>query len=105
MPQISVFSHEAHAFNTLRVDVGSNCPQGGDSGHGGRTLLRLTNLASTDMRVAIDGNTYQDVESVSLAFGGDSECDTLIECLEFALARLKQATASTQAPQSTEDLD
>lgn len=105
MPQISVISHEANSFNILRVDVGTNCPSGGDTGHGGRTLLRLTNLASTDMRVALDGGAYQDVDSVSLAFGGDAECSTLIECLEFALASLKQSTASNAGPKSTEEID
>jgi hypothetical protein len=32
---------EFFGANCLRVTVGTNCPQGGDSGHGGRTVLIL----------------------------------------------------------------
>ena len=41
--------------NILEVETGTNGYHGGDSGHGGRAILRLSDLASTDMRCFISG--------------------------------------------------
>ena len=94
MPTIPTASTSFESFNILRVDVGTNCPSGGDIGHGGRTLLRFTNEASTDMRVRIDEGAQVEVRCVELVFGGDAECQTLIQSLEFALDALKKFTAA-----------
>ena len=45
---------EFFSANTLRVTVGTNCPQGGDSGHGGRTILIFEDLGGTDLRCPVD---------------------------------------------------
>ena len=89
MPTIPIASTSFESLNVLAVDAGTNCPRGGDSGHGGRTLIRFTNEVSTDMRVCIDGELQQEVSSVELVFGGDTECQTVIQALEFALGALK----------------
>lgn len=81
--------------NILEVEVGTNGFCGGDSGHGSRTYLSLTNAASTDMCVIIDGEMYEP-KSVELMFGGDCELRTVIQSLEFALSTLKaQANVKT----------
>lgn len=72
----------------LGVSVTTNGYQGGDSGHGGRTYFSLEDLGSTDIdaRVTInkDGNT-----KVEIMLGGDSELDSLIDCLRWAADRLE----------------
>ena len=68
----------------------------GDSGHGGRTYLRLSGYDSTDMNLKTKSSTigaaqenWEEVKEVELLFGGDSECDNLIEGLQFILDNLK----------------
>lgn len=80
--------------NILEAFVSSNCPQGGDSGHGGRTVFRLKDISSTDMSCEVkhhDGKVtnVDGVESVSITLRGDSEHSTLIEALEFAAKKLR----------------
>ena len=84
--------------NILSVEVGTTGPQGGDTGHGGRTYFRITNDASTDMRCIVKtqrGKTYKfndavDVDQIEIMFGGDSELDTFISALDFAADRLRE---------------
>ena len=61
---------------------------GGDSGHGGRTVFELKDLASTDMRVSVKFRDERmvsgDAESVAIHFGGDSELDSFIATLKQA---------------------
>lgn len=75
--------------NILGVKVGTTGYKGGDTGHGGRTLLELKDLASTDMRVSVDGKELVDAQKVTLVFGGDSELDTFKEALLFAYKTLE----------------
>jgi hypothetical protein len=76
--------------NVLTVQAGTNCPQGGDTGHGGRTFVSFINRGGTDIRVAINGGEFEDVDSIRIVFGGDSEHDTFVEALEFALSVIKK---------------
>jgi hypothetical protein len=98
--------------NIIEVEAGTNGYQGGDSAHGCRTVFRLTNRASTDMRLTfhanyspngniemgdmelrgINGTAGFDLEAeiVEISFGGDSELETFIEALEFAVETLKK---------------
>lgn len=87
---ISFAKKEFVSANILSVAVGSNCPQGGDTGHGGRTYLAIENEASTDMRVIVDGQEFEHADKIELIFGGDTEHATFIDALEFALAHLKK---------------
>lgn len=80
----------------MRVQAGTNCPQGGNHGEGGRTLFRLDDLGSTaiGVRVAFDNGRSIDydlhtVQSVSIMLGGDSEARMLVAALEFALHTLR----------------
>lgn len=71
--------------NFLRVEAGTNCPQGGDYGHGGRTHLKLTDEGSTAMEVSVDGEPLRFVDNIEIVLGGDSEGQMFVEALEFAL--------------------
>ena len=72
--------------NIIRVAVGTNGFKGGDTGHGSRTVFEIEDLASTDMQVDVE----KDGALVRLRFGGDTELETFIEALEFALETLKE---------------
>jgi hypothetical protein len=80
---VKTIKREFVSANILRITVGTNCPQGGDAGHGGRTIVVLEDTGSTDMRCA------QLPGGVELVFGGDAECETLISALEFAAETLR----------------
>ena len=72
--------------NCLGVIAGTNCPKGGDSGHGGRTYLRIENLGGTDLSVRLDkAGLFNHVDSLEITLGGDSECEKLIDALKFAV--------------------
>lgn len=75
---IDTFTKEMVNANILEVTVGTTGYKGGDSGHGARTVLRLRDCASTDMRVRVDG------DQVTIVFGGDAELTTFVNALKFA---------------------
>lgn len=87
-------------FNILEVETGTNGYHGGDTGHGGRAFLRLSDASCTDMRCLISGEiagysqTYEiyfsHVDSVEIVVGGDAEIETLIGSLEFVVKNLKE---------------
>lgn len=86
--------------NRLEVETGTNGYHGGDTGHGGRALVRLSDASSTDMRCNILGDiegsieTYEvhfsHVDFVEIVVGGDAEIETLIDSLEFVVKNLKE---------------
>ena len=74
--------------NLIEVEVGTNCPMGGDKGHGGITYLRIQDVAATYMEIH---KLHEDKgDGFELKLYGDSECKTLIEALEFAASKLKE---------------
>ena len=81
----------------MTVETGTTGYAGGDTGHGGRTYLRLTDEGGTDMRCSVitsDGEMHEltgtgDVKQIEIAFGGDSEMENLIEALDFAAQTLR----------------
>lgn len=78
-------SHTAYSANVLKVTVETNCPQGGDRGHGGKTTLTFEDEGDTAMAV----KPLRIGDGFILEFLGDSECRTVIECLRFAADRLE----------------
>jgi hypothetical protein len=75
--------------NILSVTVGSTGYMGGDTGHGGRTYFAIKDEASTDLRLKVNNGHWQEVESIEIALGGDTELETFMEALKFGLDRLK----------------
>jgi len=84
----------------LFVQVGTNCPKGGDSGHGGRTVFELSDSASFAWWIEIEGGSEvaEDDERtvvldqprrVRLVVEGDAEAHNLLKALEFAAATIR----------------
>ena len=71
----------------LKAAAGTTGYQGGDTGHGCRTYLRLSDIGGADMRSRLfDAHGERGVE---IALGGDAELHTLLEALEFVIHVLK----------------
>jgi hypothetical protein len=87
-------AQEFWSANGIEAEAGTNHPQGGDAGHGGRTYVRLTDLAGTawQVRITADGKkTLVDgPKTVELVLGGDTEHDTLVQALRFVLSQLER---------------
>ena len=76
--------------NILRVAAETNGFQGGDSGHGCRTVIELEDLGGTDIKFVIEN----DGKMLRIELGGDAELRTVIEALEFATQVLKDGSQS-----------
>ena len=95
--KIQTRKESMESCNILSVEAGTTGHMGGDTGHGGRTYLRISDDASTDMRCIVktdDGKTHKfdgaaDVTQIEIMLGGDTELDTFIEALEFAAKTLR----------------
>ena len=103
MPKLTIYSKEITSANLLKVQVGTNCPQGGDAGHGGRTVLRLIDFGGTNMRCCIGGHDLVDTTKVEIVLLGDSEHETFISALDFALSVLRKIPGKLSEEQ--EDLE
>ena len=84
---IITFQREIVSANILEVEAGTNGYQGGDSGHGSRTYIRIEDVGSTDIEVTPKEN------GVEIVLGGDCELETMIRALKFITKVLEdQAT-------------
>lgn len=86
-------SKEFFSCNILEANVGSNCPCGGDGGHGGKTYLKITDGGNTGWNITVkDGggsdHYFELPKSIALELLGDSENTTFIQVLDFALKEL-----------------
>ena len=86
--EIQTFSRDIVSCNLLRAEAGTNGFQGGDTGHGSRTYIRIQNLGGTDIHARPIGPF--DDDGVEIMLGGDCELDTMITALEFILKVLKE---------------
>ena len=80
--EISTYTREVISANILEVEAGTTGYMGGDSGHGGRTYFRISDLGSTDMEV----RTFVDrhgCNGFEVFLGGDCELETTIRALKF----------------------
>jgi hypothetical protein len=104
--QLDSYKTEIVSCNILEVEVGTTGHMGGDTGHGGRTYFRISDLASTDMRCKVSGYSYEekdylyteieDASSIEISFGGDCELDTFCEALRIGYDVLKQHASSIE---------
>jgi len=86
-------SKEFFSCNILEANVGSNCPCGGDGGHGGKTYLKITDGGNTGWNITVkdyEGEEYffRGPKSIELELLGDTENETFIQVLDFALKGL-----------------
>lgn len=82
------FFREFTGMNSIAVSAGTTGYRGGDSGHGGRAVIKIRDLANTDIRPRV----FTDMlgrKGVEIVLGGDSELLTIIEGLQFALDVLR----------------
>jgi hypothetical protein len=84
---------EFFSCNILEGNVGSNCPCGGDGGHGGKTYLKITDGGNTGWNITIEESNgteyhFEQPKSIALELLGDIENETFIKLLDFALKEL-----------------
>jgi hypothetical protein len=91
--QIAAVTRELVSANTLRVTVGTNCPKAQGPEQGGRTVLVLEADTGADLTFEASERS----KKVSLVFDGDSECDSLIDALEFAASTLRTMQHANRA--------
>ncbi len=79
-------------YCNLAYEAGTNGYCGGDTGHGGRTYLRLEEVGSgeVDMYVRVNGGAKVDCTKLEIFFGGDDELDAIKKCLKFMLETLEK---------------
>ena len=85
MSKITIHKTTLNDANLLEVQVGTNCPQGGDAGHGGRTVLRLIDRGGTSMQCRVNDGSFVDASKIEIVLRGDSENETFTQALDFAL--------------------
>ncbi|MBO4551481.1 MAG: hypothetical protein J5733_12185 [Bacteroidaceae bacterium] len=107
--KVETFKKEIVSCNILTVEVGTTGHMGGDSGHGGRTYLRIADEASTDMRcrVIANGKLHEfdntcQTNQIEIVLGGDCELDTFAEALRFAADVLKRDAMPIYEPSRKE---
>ena len=105
MPKLTLHSKEITNANILKVQVGTNCPQGGGHGYQGRTLFRLTGRASTSMRCRVNGGPLVEASEIEIVLGGDAEHATFIDALEFALGIVRSQSDKFRLETREEDVN
>lgn len=66
-------------------------------------MFRLTDLASTDMRVSVNGGPLNSVDRFEVMLGGDCEARSFIEALEFAVRILRGQYGAPWSEQVVEE--
>ena len=86
---VETWEREIIDANILSVEAGTNGYQGGDTGHGSRTYIRISDEGGTDISAKILKNKYGETSGIEIALGGDAELSTMIEALRFILKVLE----------------
>ena len=87
--KIKTYKKTFSSANILSIEVGTNTPCGGDAGHGGVTVFKLRNEGGTAWELRCNGIKKEDPEEITIELYGDTEADTFIQALEYALSILK----------------
>lgn len=80
---VDTWEREIIDANILSVEVGTNGYQGGDSGHGCRTYIRIQDEGGTDIDAKVIKDRFGDTAGIELSLGGDAELSTIIEAFQF----------------------
>lgn len=86
---MKTYTKEFALANIIQLTVGTNCPQGGDSGHGGRTTFEIKDLSSTDWDIKCETDQYG-CKSLKVEFRGDHEAYNLLYALKYAAEVLER---------------
>ena len=87
---VETWQREIIDANILSVEAGTNGYQGGDTGHGGRTYIRISDEGGTDISAKVLKDRFGDTSGVEIALGGDAELSTIIEALKFITKVLEE---------------
>lgn len=87
---VETWEREIIDANILTVEAGTNGYQGGDTGHGSRTYIRIADEGGTDMDARVIKNRFGDTVGIEIALGGDAELSTMIEALKFITKVLEE---------------
>ena len=85
--EFPIFKKHIVSANFLEVTAGTTGYEGGDSGHGGRTYIRIEDASCTDIRVKPIENSGNG--GVEIILGGDCELSTIIRGLDFIVNVLR----------------
>ncbi len=89
--EVPVNAREVGVGDMFYVTVGTTGPQGGDSGHGGRTVLKIDAGTSCDFRLRLgNDDEWVSADGISLLVGGDFEMEAFLEALRFAVRELER---------------
>ena len=80
--KITTYSRDIVSCNILEVEAGTTGYRGGDTGHGGRTYVRIQDAACTDMEIH-SYTTRCGSNGFEVCLGGDCELETMIRALKF----------------------
>ena len=80
---IETWEREIIDANILTVEAGTNGYQGGDTRHGSRTYIRISDEGGTDLNARVIKDRYGDTTGIEIALGGDAELSTIIEAFKF----------------------
>ncbi len=107
MSKIQLQTKIISSANILKVSAGTNCPQGGDSGHGGRTYFKLEDQAGTCMVVKVNGKEFDlsDSGSLEVVLSGDTECETFLDSLKFAVSTLESQLNNRKEKVVVQEID
>jgi len=87
------FKRASEAFvncNILKATVSTTGYCGGDSGHGGRTIIEIEDEASTEWSLSKYISPSGHLKGFRLELGGDAELDTIIEALRWCADKLTE---------------
>lgn len=87
---VETWEREIIDANILSVEAGTNGYQGGDTGHGGRTYIRISDEGGTGISAKVLKDRYGDTSGIEISLGGDAELSTMIEALKFITKVLEE---------------
>lgn len=90
--EIDTFLREITDACVMEVEAGTTGYMGGDTGHGGRTYIRIQDTGGSDIKVKPLSEDYWD-EGFELVLGGDAELRSIIKALKFVTKVLEDQAA------------
>lgn len=96
--EVPVLQEVFASCNSLRARAGTTGYRGGDSGHGGRTVILLRDEGGTDLSCEVDGRGLLPAKEIRIVVGGDSELRTVLDALRFILATLEREARGPAGP-------
>lgn len=86
---IATRAKEFVSYYELKVEAGTNGYCGGDSGHGSRTYIKISQGGGMDFRVDVRTNGFGQCKELEIILGGDRELKDIIDTLKFITCTLE----------------